>query len=91
MKHSVAISFNPSSLSIHDSFCVFCITVLNRGGGGGVLPNKRLMGMCRWMGSHFHDWIDYIGVAHFRIFGGKTVLHIYGLQTYQNVCTADEK
>ena len=23
------------------------------------------MGMCRWMGmgSHFHDWIDYDGVA----------------------------
>ena len=32
-------------------------------GGGGVLPHKRLMGMCRWMGSHFHDWIDYNGVA----------------------------
>ena len=25
---------------------------------GGVLPYKRLMGMCRWMGSHFHDRID---------------------------------
>ena len=24
-------------------------------GGGGVLPNKSPMGMCRWMGSH----IDY--------------------------------
>ena len=33
------------------------------GGGGGVLPYKRLMGMCRWMGSHFHDWIDCNGVA----------------------------
>ena len=33
------------------------------GGWGGVLPYKRLMGMCRWMGSHFHDWIDYNGVA----------------------------
>ena len=32
-------------------------------GGGGVLPYKRLLGMCRWMGSHFHDWIDYNGVA----------------------------
>ena len=30
---------------------------------GGVLHYKRLMGMCRWMGSHFHDWIDYNGVA----------------------------
>ena len=36
-----------------------------RGGGGRgeVLPYKRLMGMYRWMGSHFHDWIDYNGVA----------------------------
>ena len=25
-------------------------------GGGGVLPSNRLMGMCRWVGSHFHDW-----------------------------------
>ena len=33
--------------------------------GGGVLPYKRLMGMCRWMGSHFHDWIDYSGVVFF--------------------------
>ena len=30
---------------------------------GGLLPYKRLMGMCRWMGSHFHDWIDYNGVT----------------------------
>ena len=30
---------------------------------GRVLPHKRLMKMCRWMGSHFHDWIDYNGVA----------------------------
>ena len=28
-------------------------------GGGGLLPYKRLMGMCSWMGSHFHEWIDY--------------------------------
>ena len=30
---------------------------------GGVLPYKRLLGMCHWMGSHFHDWTDYNGVA----------------------------
>ena len=30
---------------------------------GRVFPYKRLMGMCRWMGSHFHDWIDYNGVT----------------------------
>ena len=28
-----------------------------------VPPYKRLMGMCRWIGSHFHDWFDYNGVA----------------------------
>ena len=43
--------------------------------------------MCRLMGSHFHDWIDYSGVAFsiellergrtFSDFWGKTVLHIY--------------
>ena len=25
--------------------------------------SNRLMGMCRWIGSHFHGWIDYNGVA----------------------------
>ena len=33
------------------------------GGGGGGHPSNRLMGMCRWMGPHFHYWIDYSGVA----------------------------
>ena len=36
---------------------------MNSPGGGGVLPYKRPMGMCCWMGSHFHDWIDYNGVT----------------------------
>ena len=54
----------------------------------GYVPYKRLMGMCRWMGSHFHYWSDYNGVAFsiellewgrtFSDFWGKTVLHIYG-------------
>ena len=30
---------------------------------GEVLPYNRLIGMCCWMGSHFHDWIDDNGVA----------------------------
>ena len=69
--------------------------------GGGVLPYKRLMEMCRWMGSHLHDWIDYNGVSFsmellawgctFSDFWGKTVLHIYGLQMYQNVYISGEK
>ena len=52
-------------------------------GGGGGLQYKRLMGMCRSMGSHFYDLIDYNGshfqlshwngVAHFRIFGVRKV------------------
>ena len=55
---------------------------------GVVLPYKRLMEMCRWIGSHLHDRIDYNGVAFsiallewgrtFSDFWGKTVLHIYG-------------
>ena len=39
------------------------LTVRFSPGEGGGLPSNRLMGMCRWMGSHFHDWIDYNGVA----------------------------
>ena len=45
-------------------------------------------------GSHFHDWLDYNGVAFsvkvlecgrtFSDFWGEKVLHIYGLQA-QNV------
>ena len=33
-----------------------------RGRGGRVLLYNGLMGMCRWMGSHFHGWIDNNGV-----------------------------
>ena len=65
------------------------------GGGEEVLPYKRLMGMSRWKGSHFHDRIDFNGVAFsieslewcrtFSEFWGKTVLYIYGKQTYQDV------
>ena len=31
--------------------------------GEGVLPYKRLMGICRWIGSHFPDGNDYNGVV----------------------------
>ena len=30
---------------------------------GCTSSDKRPMGMCRWIGSHFHDWSDYNGVA----------------------------
>ena len=39
----------------------------------GVLPSGRPMGMCRWMGSHFHEWIDSYGVA----FLFKLLEHLY--------------
>ena len=64
------------------------LVVVIRGGGGGGLPYNRLMGMCRWMGSHFHDWNDHNGVAFsieslewgrtFFDFRGKTGLYNYG-------------
>ena len=31
--------------------------------GGGVLPRKTLLGMCHWMWSRFHSWVDYIWVS----------------------------
>ena len=39
------------------------LTLVPGRAGGGVLLYKRLMGVSRWMGSHFHDWTDYSGVA----------------------------
>ena len=60
------------------------------GGGGGALPSNRLMGMCRWMASHFHDWIAYSGVAFLtdllewaRIFSGFWVLNHIGRYAVQ--------
>ena len=42
------------------------VTPLSGGGGGrGVLPYKWLMGMCHWLGLHFHHWIDFNGVTYF--------------------------
>ena len=35
------------------------------GGGAGGLPSSRQMGMCRWMGLHFHNWILTILGLHF--------------------------
>ena len=49
--------------SVFTACTASCQMGLRKPGGGGVLPYKRLMGMCCWMGSHFHDWIDYNGVA----------------------------
>ena len=55
--------------------CIAPVVLLKTSVGGWVLPG--LLGMCRWMGSHFHDCIDYNGR---RIFNGVTrmVSHIFG-------------
>ena len=45
------------------SLTILCSVADIRHSGGEVLPYKRLMGMRRWMESHFHVWIDYNGVA----------------------------
>ena len=34
-----------------------------REGGGGYFFIRGLIELCCWLGSHFHDWIDYNGVA----------------------------
>ena len=34
-------------------------SVLHPGPREGLLSSKRLLGMCHWLGSHFHNWTDY--------------------------------
>ena len=51
------------SAALSESMRLSSRTTVRWSPGGGALPRNRLMGMCHWMGSHFHDWIDYNGVA----------------------------
>ena len=46
----------------------------------GALPSNGLLGICRWMGSHFHDSTDFNGVAFSSIFNRVTRmgLHFFG-------------
>ena len=46
------------------------------GEGAGRLLISRLMGMCGWMGSHFHHWVDYYGVAYFQDFGIRKLRNV---------------
>ena len=48
---------------LSQSLTILCSVADISHSGGEVLPYKRLMGMRRWMESHFHVWIDYTGVA----------------------------
>ena len=45
----------------------------------GVLPGKRLLGMCRWMGLHFHKWIDYNEVTFLIQSNTRMGSHIFGI------------
>ena len=61
----VLLTCSSSSLLVLRSFSQVPLAVFGIAAAdpGGVLPSNRLMGMCRWIGSHFHDWIDYNGAA----------------------------
>ena len=93
---SLVVGYHPATRSISSIFhkhiyilsssqlCALPSYVPTSPGEG--TPLWEANGMCRWMGSHFHDWIDYNGVAFsiellewgrtFSDFWGKTVLHI---------------
>ena len=66
---SPAPSISVSNITIKDGgrgsskTASFTTTLYKHISPGGALPINGLMGMCRWMGSHFHDWTDYNGVA----------------------------
>ena len=47
-----------------------------RAGGGGTSLEEANGEICHWMGSHFHDWIDYNGVAFSRV--TRMGSHIFG-------------
>ena len=74
----------PLESNFERAFAVPQSGFVKRKPGRWALPSNRLMGMCRWMGSHFHDWIDYNGVAFsiellqwgriFSRFGGNNIL-----------------
>ena len=55
--------------------------VFSYGVSGGLLPSDKLMRMCPWMGSQFHQWIYYTWVAFSGKFKRITTLgsHIRGI------------
>ena len=69
------------------SLCHFCHIVIQRGGRGGgggrglkfVEIGEQCRTMCCWIGPHFHDCIDFYGVAFSAIFNRVTRmgLHIF--------------
>ena len=69
----IAFSFGQQVIAVRLGKYTNCPCV-----GGGVLPSKRLVGMCRWMGSHLYNWTDYNGAP---FFGRVTKMgsHIFGI------------
>ena len=72
LRHSVMLGYIVWCTSFKITDAVVGTTLAR---SGGILPYKRLMGMCRWMGSHFQDWVDSWGT----IFGRVTRMgsHIF--------------
>ena len=64
--------------------CCLQLREKNTSRGGKELPIEGLMGMCRWMGSHFHYWNHYNGVAFSSIFYKLTRIgsHFYGILSW---------
>ena len=52
--------------------------------------DKRPMGMCRWMGSHFHDWIDNNGVVFLSYVSGVSVCIFVALYLRMFVARANK-
>ena len=53
----------------------------------GVLSSKRLLGMCRWMRSLFHNLTDYNGVTFLACFSrvtrmGSQIFGIFGIRKF---------
>ena len=61
--HNIVVVFYVASATVHMWF--ISATEISEVGKlpGGVLPYRSLMGMRRWMESHFHNCSDYNGVA----------------------------
>ena len=50
------------------------------------------MGMCRWMGSHFHNWIEYRGCIFNRATGmGLHIFRILGIRKFWQVGISGKK
>ena len=75
------------SCKLRNGQCLACVhpirDALGSGGGGGGSTDCGLLGMCRSMGSHFHNSTDYNGVAFSSIFNRVTRMgsHFFGTES----------